>query len=33
LRDLVTEHVGTTMESLEVFQVAVAEAVQLDDLG
>ena len=32
LRDLVTEHVGTTMESLEVFQVAVADAVRLDDL-
>lgn len=32
LRDLVTEHVGTTMESLEVFRLAAADAVQLDEI-
>ncbi len=32
LRDIITENVGTTMESLEIFQVAVAEAVDLRDV-
>lgn len=33
LRDLVVANVGASMESLEIFEVALAEHLQLDDLG
>ena len=32
LRDMVAANVGATMESLEIFRVAVAEHLQLDDV-